>query len=83
MSGKAGKFNLIPLMLTAGALLGLLSVASIVVDCLLLHLCKKREFYHKLKRMDYKDKYRMLDEEEAGGGKDANEIENPTTITID
>ena len=48
MSGKAGKFNFIPFFTTIGSGIGLLSIATLVADCLLLNLTKKRKFYQKL-----------------------------------
>ena len=55
VSGKAGKFNVVPTLLTIGSGLGLLSVATIVADFFLLYCAKKRHFYHDLKELDYKN----------------------------
>lgn len=52
VNGQGGKFNIIPLMLTIGAGLGLLSLATIVADCMLVTCTKKREIYKKLKEHD-------------------------------
>ena len=49
VSGKAGKFNFIPFFTTVGSGIGLLSVATLVADCMLLNLTKKRKFYQQLK----------------------------------
>lgn len=54
VDGKAGKFHLIPLMLSIGAGLGLLSLATIVADCVLVYCTSKKKFYRDLKRFDYK-----------------------------
>lgn len=43
--GKAGKFNLIPLLLTVGSGLGLLTIAAIVTDCFIFNCSDyKRKF---------------------------------------
>ena len=42
-------------MLTIGSGLGLLSLATIIADCVLLNLTKKKEFYQQLKLYDYKN----------------------------
>jgi len=55
VSGKAGKFNVVPTLLTIGSGLGLLSVATLVADFFLLYCAKKRKFYHDLKELDYKN----------------------------
>ncbi len=49
MTGIAGKFNVVPTLLTVGSGLGLLSVATIVADIALLYVATKRKFYHDLK----------------------------------
>lgn len=54
VDGKAGKFNMIPLMLSVGAGLGLLSLATIIADCVLVYCTAKRQFYRELKEYDYK-----------------------------
>jgi hypothetical protein len=45
----------VPLLLTTGSGLGLLSLATIIADCVLLNLTSKKEFYQKLKLHDYKN----------------------------
>ena len=40
--GRAGKFNLVQLLLTFGACLGLLGTASLIADCLMLTFCIKK-----------------------------------------
>ena len=54
VTGKAGKFNIVPLLISVGSGLGLLSVATIVVDCFMLNLAKKRDIYKEVKRFEYK-----------------------------
>ena len=49
VTGIAGKFNVVPTLLTVGSGLGLLSVATIVADIALLYVATKRKFYHDLK----------------------------------
>lgn len=55
MSGTAGKFNIIPLMLTTGAGLGLMSISVIVADCVMLHCTKERKYYQKMKECPAND----------------------------
>lgn len=54
VDGTAGKFNLIPLMLSIGAGLGLLSLATIAADIVLVYCTKNRHTYHSLKELEYK-----------------------------
>ena len=56
VTGKAGKFNLVPLLMALGSGLGLLSVATIVADIFLLYLTSEKKFYRELKELDYKNK---------------------------
>jgi P2X purinoceptor 4 len=51
--GKAGKFNFVPLLLTLGAGIGLLSVATILADIFLITCTKKKAVYRQLKELDY------------------------------
>ena len=53
VNGKAGKFNLVPLLITIGSGLGLLTIASIVADIFLLNCTKKKKIYERLKIHDY------------------------------
>ena len=55
VTGKAGQFDFIPLLLTVGAGIGLLAIPTIIADFILLNLTKKRKFYQKLKEYDYKN----------------------------
>lgn len=52
VSGQAGKFNIVPLMITIGAGLGLMSLSVIVADCVLLHCTKKKRLYQEIKELD-------------------------------
>lgn len=58
LSGQAGKFDVVPLLINLGAGLGLLSVATIVSDVLVLYIIPKHEFYKKSKYQPVKDKSR-------------------------
>ncbi|CAF0928527.1 unnamed protein product [Brachionus calyciflorus] len=60
VSGKAGKFNFVPLLITIGAGLGLLSVATIVADFFLLYLTSKKNFYRELKELDSRNKVNLV-----------------------
>lgn len=54
VTGTAGKFNLVPLLLTIGSGLGLLTLATLVADFCLLNIATKKKFYQDLKVIDYK-----------------------------
>lgn len=55
VTGQAGKFNFLPLLLTLGSGLGLLSLATVAADLVMLNLLRRREFYKGLKELNYKD----------------------------
>ena len=52
VTGTAGKFNFVPLLLSIGSGLGLLSVATIIADFILLNFTPKRKYYKKVKEYD-------------------------------
>ncbi|CAF0928545.1 unnamed protein product [Brachionus calyciflorus] len=52
VSGLAGKFSIVPLMITIGAGIGLMSISVIVADCVLLHCTKKKRLYQEIKELD-------------------------------
>lgn len=52
VTGVAGKFDVMPLMLTIGAGIGLMSISVIVADCVMLHCTKERHFFKKMKELD-------------------------------
>lgn len=54
VTGKAGKFNFVSLLLNIGAGVGLLSVATIAADFILLNFTNKKDFYRDIKKLDYK-----------------------------
>lgn len=49
VQGRAGKFNVVPLMLNIGSGLALLSLASIMCDIIMLYVLKSRNFYKEKK----------------------------------
>ena len=51
-SGQAGQFSVVPLFVTIGSGLGLLTVATLVADLVLLYLSKKRKIYLNVKQLD-------------------------------
>eukprot|EP00058_Branchiostoma_floridae_P020335 XP_002605825.1 hypothetical protein BRAFLDRAFT_84310 [Branchiostoma floridae] len=57
VSGRAGKFNIIPLTMNIGSGLALLGVATILCDIVVLYLLKKRYFYQE-------KKYMMVDDDD-------------------
>ncbi len=54
VSGTAGRFALIPLMLTIGAGIGLMSISVLVADCVMLHCTKDRKYFARMKELDLK-----------------------------
>ena len=54
VEGKAGRFSFLPLLLTLGSGLGLLSLATIIIDIVLLNVMAKKTFYKEIKEFDYK-----------------------------
>jgi P2X purinoceptor 4 len=55
VSGTAGKFNILPLMLTIGAGIGLMSISVLIADCVLLHFTKEKKLFQKMKEIDVKE----------------------------
>lgn len=55
VTGEAGKFSFLPLLLTLGSGIGLLSLATVVADLFMLNLLKRKEFYKGLKELNYKE----------------------------
>jgi P2X purinoceptor 4 len=49
VSGKAGKFGIVPLLQNIGSGVGLLALASVLCDIILLHTGKKRHIYKQKK----------------------------------
>ena len=64
VTGTAGKFDIVPLMLKIGAGLGLMSLSVITADCVMLHFTsnKKREFFRRMKSLDFKSHNQNLKE---------------------
>ncbi|EGD83495.1 P2X purinoceptor [Salpingoeca rosetta] len=60
VSGTAGKFDFVPLLVTFGSGLGLLSLATIVADLLVTKCLRNAEFY-------YDRKYEIVNEDEVEG----------------
>jgi hypothetical protein len=50
--GTGGKFNIVPLLLTIGAGLGLMSISVLIADCFLLYCTRKRKIFKQFKRFD-------------------------------
>ncbi|ESP00966.1 hypothetical protein LOTGIDRAFT_207736 [Lottia gigantea] len=65
VEGRAGKFNVVPLILNVGSGIALLSVATIICDIVVLYFLKARYFFREKKYLDVKgtDAYETLDEE--------------------
>jgi hypothetical protein len=60
VSANAGQFSILPLMLTIGAGVGLMSISVIVADCVLLNLTEKKKIFQKLKELDVKELHNEL-----------------------
>lgn len=54
VSGTAGKFNIVPLMLTTGAGIGLMSLTAFFGDYVLLNCTKNKKMFQKVKELDLK-----------------------------
>jgi P2X purinoceptor 4 len=51
-SGQAGRFDVVPLFVSIGSGLGLLSVATLIADLVLLNCSTKRKLYFNYKELD-------------------------------
>ncbi len=64
VSGTAGKFNIVPFMLSIGAGLGLMSLSVIVADCVMLNCTRNKRFYQEMKELDaeraFNDNYEVV-----------------------
>eukprot|EP00053_Salpingoeca_punica_P014659 m.133512 g.133512 ORF g.133512 m.133512 type:complete len:401 (+) comp16513_c0_seq1:195-1397(+) len=58
VSGHAGKFSIVPLLISLGSGLGLLSVATIIADLAVTKCLKRRQFY-------YEKKYEIVNDPDA------------------
>uniref|UniRef100_A0A4W3HDP7 P2X purinoceptor n=1 Tax=Callorhinchus milii TaxID=7868 RepID=A0A4W3HDP7_CALMI len=57
--GKAGKFNIIPTMISIGSGIALLGMGTVLCDMIILHLLKKRNYY-KEKKYKYVEDYERV-----------------------
>lgn len=57
VTGRAGKFSILPLMITVGAGFGLMGLSVLIADCILLNFTHKRKLFQKLKAIDAKEAY--------------------------
>ena len=55
VNGQAGRFSIIPLMISIGAGLSLMSLSVLIADCVLLNFTNKKKIYQKLKELDAKE----------------------------
>lgn len=60
VNAKAGSFSLVPLLISIGSGVGLLSIATIVVDCILLHFAKNKKVYREIKQLRYDNSVSIL-----------------------
>lgn len=52
VGGRAGRFSILPFMITVGAGFGLMSISSILADCVLLNFTEKRKLFYKVKEIN-------------------------------
>lgn len=76
VSGTAGKFSIVPLMLTIGAGFGLMSLSVIVADCVMLHCTKNKSLYQKIKELDLNEEIPLDEIEEEEEGEEENRVDN-------
>jgi hypothetical protein len=55
VTGQAGKFNIVPLMTTIGAGLGLMGISVIFADCIMMNFTKKKYLFQRFKELDMKE----------------------------
>lgn len=55
VTGQAGKFDIIPLLLTVGSGLGLLSISSLIADFYMSTFAKNRKLFKKATLYEIKD----------------------------
>ncbi len=61
VTGEAGRFNVLPLLVRLGSGLGLLSLATIITDLFLLNLTgKKKHLYRRLKELNHKNEVKRF-----------------------
>ncbi len=61
VNGVAGKFSILPLMLTIGAGVGLLTISDIVADYFMLNFTRKRKIFQKVKQLDVNEAEKRVD----------------------
>ncbi|XP_062503812.1 P2X purinoceptor 4-like [Corticium candelabrum] len=58
VSGEAGKFSIVPLLLNIGSGIALLSIATVICDLMVMYIVKKRQYYKE-------NKYQLIEDEES------------------
>jgi P2X purinoceptor 4 len=58
VSGKAGQFNIVPLLLNIGSGIALLGIATVICDLMVMYVVKRRKYYKE-------NKYQLVEDEEA------------------
>lgn len=67
VTGKAGKFSVIPLLLNIGSGIGLLAIATVVCDLITFYVLEKGKFYKENKYHYVDDVSKVRDNELSGG----------------
>ena len=57
---RAGKFNIVPLLITIGSGIGLLSIATIIADLAISSFSKEKQIYNELILLDTKQDGKTL-----------------------
>jgi hypothetical protein len=58
VSGKAGKFSIVPLLLNIGSGIALLGIATVICDVLVTYVVKRRKYYKQ-------SKYQLVEDTES------------------
>ena len=62
VTGQAGRFSILPLMITIGAGFGLMSISVLIADCVMLNFTNKKKLYQKLKSQNIKAQIKNLEQ---------------------
>ena len=55
VSGTGRRFDIIPLSISIGAGVGILSISSYIADCVMLNCTKNKRLFQQIKQLDMKD----------------------------
>jgi len=69
ITGKGGKFDIVPLLVNLGSGLALLGIATVVSDFITLHILPARKYYHLAKFEELEDEVKSLLGREVNSGR--------------